>query len=98
MYHSCNNETEQDFTKNTIFLASFILDLDFPTKIYSFLAQAQFKTIGFRSNAPANPRNEVEVRMYPDLEAGLVKVRFWSKGSLAGVQKVKIEELPIVRF
>lgn len=46
----------------------------------------------------AMPGTEVELRMYPDLERGIVEVRFWYQGRLIGIQRVKIEDLPIVQF
>lgn len=54
---------------------------------------------GYQLKVPGvMPRNEVELRMYPDFKTGIVEVRFWFKGNLTGVQKVKIKDLPIVQF
>lgn len=44
------------------------------------------------------PRQEVELRMCPNIESGITEVRFWHKGRLAGTQRVKNEDLPIVHF
>lgn len=44
------------------------------------------------------PRNEVELRLYPDEKTGLTEIRFWYKNIFVGFQKVKNEELPIVQF
>lgn len=44
------------------------------------------------------PRHEVEVRMYPDFETGIVEVRFWSEGEFKGMQRVKIDDMAGVRF
>lgn len=44
------------------------------------------------------PRQDVELRMYPDFKTGLVEVRFWHGNRLTGFQKVKITDLPIVQF
>lgn len=44
------------------------------------------------------PRQDVELRMYPDFKTGLVEIRFWHKGHFMGFQKVKITDLPIVQF
>jgi hypothetical protein len=44
------------------------------------------------------PRQDVELRMYPDLKTGLVEVRFWHQKKFKGAQKVKIKDLPIVYF
>lgn len=44
------------------------------------------------------PRHEVEVRMHPNFENGIVEVRFWSEGQFKGMQRLKIDDLPIDRF
>jgi len=46
------------------------------------------------------PRHEVELRMYPDEKTGITEIRFWNKKANVFVssQKVKNEELPIIRF
>jgi hypothetical protein len=44
------------------------------------------------------PKQDVELRMYPDFKTGLIEVRFWHNGQFAGWQKVKITDLPIVQF
>lgn len=42
--------------------------------------------------------HEVDVRLSPNEKSGLTEVRFWYKGHLTGSQKVKNDDLPIVRF
>lgn len=45
------------------------------------------------------PRQEVELRLYPDARANVIEVRFWFRGHLVGIQRVKSEELArLVRF
>lgn len=44
------------------------------------------------------PRQEVELRLSPDLKKGVTEVRFWFKGRCVGQQLVKNQELPIVKF
>lgn len=44
------------------------------------------------------PRQEVELRLYPDLKRKVTEVRFWHKERLIGSQRVKNEDLPIVHF
>ncbi|MGH9858084.1 MAG: hypothetical protein ACRD4B_09605 [Acidobacteriota bacterium] len=44
------------------------------------------------------PRQEVELRMAPDVKKGVTEVRFWFKGHCVGRQTVKLQELPIVKF
>lgn len=45
------------------------------------------------------PRQEVELRLYPDPKRNLTEVRFWFKGSMVGSQRVKSEELSkLVQF
>lgn len=44
------------------------------------------------------PRQEVELRMTPDVKKRVVEVRFWFKGSCVGQTTVKLQELPIVHF
>lgn len=46
----------------------------------------------------AMPRNEVELRMYPNLTAGLTEIRFWFKGHFVSSQKVKTDDLGGVSF
>lgn len=45
-----------------------------------------------------HPREEVELRLYPDMKNGLVEVRFWHEGIFVGSQRVKNSDLPIVHF
>lgn len=45
-----------------------------------------------------SPREEVELRLYPDLKWGFVEVRIWHEGEFIQSQKVKFEDLPIVQF
>jgi hypothetical protein len=44
------------------------------------------------------PRQEVELRLSPDVPRKIVEVRFWFKGHCTGRQTVKLQELPIVHF
>lgn len=44
------------------------------------------------------PRQEVELRLSPDVLKQVVEVRFWFKNHCLGRQTVKLQELPIVRF
>ena len=44
------------------------------------------------------PRQEVELRLSPDVQQKIVEVRFWFKGHCVGRQTVKLQELPIVQF
>jgi len=44
------------------------------------------------------PKQDVELRMYPNFKTGLVEIRFWHDGRFAGFQKVKITDLSIVQF
>lgn len=44
------------------------------------------------------PKQDVELRMYPDFKTGLIEIRFWHKGYYAGSQKFKISDFPIVHF
>lgn len=45
------------------------------------------------------PRHEVELRLYPDATRNATEVRFWFKGSLVGVQRVKSAALSkLVQF
>jgi hypothetical protein len=54
---------------------------------------------GFKIKVPGVlPKQDVELRMYPDFTTGLVEIRFWNKGHFAGSQKIKITDLPIVHF
>ena len=53
----------------------------------------------FQMTVPGVPcGHEVELRLYPDEKSGITEVRFWYKGHLTGTQKVKNEDLQIVRF
>jgi hypothetical protein len=44
------------------------------------------------------PRQEVELRLSPDLKRGLIEIRFWFKGNCVGQQVVKSQDLPNVQF
>lgn len=44
------------------------------------------------------PRQTVELRMVPDIDSCLVKIRFWQEDRFLGEQMEKLESLPIVRF
>jgi hypothetical protein len=44
------------------------------------------------------PRDRVELRLYPDMKTGVTAIRFWSEGEFKGEQRVKNQEVPIVRF
>lgn len=44
------------------------------------------------------PRQQVELRMYPDIVKGIIEVRFWHNGRFVGAQNVKIDDLPIVHL
>jgi len=48
------------------------------------------------NNAPIH--EEVNLRIYPYATGGLSEVRFWHKGKLLDIQKIKTELLPIVHF
>lgn len=48
------------------------------------------------NNAPI--REEVNLRIYPNLQTGLSEVRFWHKDRLLDIQKVKTELLKSVHF
>lgn len=72
----------------------------FSLRISRFVdAYRQVSLKGFTLRVPdAYPRQEVELRLYPDLARGVTEVRFWREGTLVGAQRVKNEDLPIVRF
>ncbi len=44
------------------------------------------------------PRQEVELRLSPDVQKKIVEVRFWFKGHCVGRTTVKLQELPVVQF
>jgi len=44
------------------------------------------------------PRQEVELRLSPDVQKKVVEVRFWFKNHCVSRQTVKLQELPIVQF
>lgn len=44
------------------------------------------------------PQQQVELRLYPDMNTGLTEVRFWYKNQFKGSQQVKISDLPLVQF
>jgi len=48
---------------------------------------------------PSAPLHErIQLRITPDKESGLSEVRFWHKGELLGIQKVKNSDLNLVHF
>ena len=40
----------------------------------------------------------IQLRIVPDKESGLSEVRFWHKGELLGIQKVRNSEFNLVHF
>lgn len=44
------------------------------------------------------PRQEVELRLYPDVKHGITEVRFWWRGRFMGSQRVKNDDIPIVHL
>jgi hypothetical protein len=57
------------------------------------------KLILIRINVPGVlPKQDVELRMIPDFQTGLVEIRFWRHGRFTGFQKIKITDLPIDQF
>jgi len=44
------------------------------------------------------PRQEVEIRLYPDFKTNLVEARFWHNGHFTGLQNIAISDIPLVRF
>jgi len=48
------------------------------------------------NNAPIH--EEVNLRIFPYTTGGLSEIRFWHKGKLLDIQKIKTELLPIVHF
>lgn len=44
------------------------------------------------------PRQEVELRLSPDLKRGVTEIKFWFKGNCVGQQTVKSQDLPGVHF
>lgn len=54
---------------------------------------------GFELTVPGVlPRQNVELRLSPNLRTGMTEVRFWRNGSCTGFQRIKSDDLPIVRF
>ena len=48
---------------------------------------------------PSAPLHErIQLRISPDKESGLSEVRFWHKGELLGIQKIKNHDLNLVHF
>lgn len=43
-------------------------------------------------------RGTIQLRIVPDQECGLAEIRFWYENRLVGIQKVKNEDLNLVRF
>lgn len=45
-----------------------------------------------------DPYEQVELRMVPDKEAGLIEIRFWYRGKFIGIQRVKSTDLKKMNF
>ena len=53
----------------------------------------------FELKVPKAPLHErIQLRISPDKESGISEVRFWHKGELLGIQKVKNSELNLVQL
>ncbi|HME44067.1 MAG TPA: hypothetical protein VKF36_13335 [Syntrophorhabdales bacterium] len=48
--------------------------------------------------AGADPYQKIELRMVPDHTTMLTEIRFWSKGKLMDIQKIKTADLKILRY
>lgn len=54
---------------------------------------------GFELKVPGGiPRNAVVLKIVPDMEKDLVKIRFWQEDTFLGEQLEKMENLSVVRF
>lgn len=54
---------------------------------------------GTEINVPnVNPKETVELRLYPEVETELIQIRFWHKNNLVGIQKLKKSDLKNIRF
>jgi len=54
---------------------------------------------GFELRVPNGaPRQTVDLKIVPDLEKGLIKIRFWQENIFLGEILEKLENLPIVQF
>lgn len=45
-----------------------------------------------------DPYEQVELRMVPDKEVGLIEIRFWYRGKFIGIQRVKSTDLKKMNF
>lgn len=45
-----------------------------------------------------DPYEQIELRMIPDKEAGLIEIRFWCRGKFIGIQRVKSTDLKKMNF
>jgi hypothetical protein len=46
----------------------------------------------------ANPHEKIELRIVPDEKTGIADIRFWYKGKLVSIQKIKNTDLKKVCF
>lgn len=54
---------------------------------------------GFELRVPNGiPKQDVDLKMVPDMKKSLVKIRFWQHNLFLGEQLEKMENLPLVRF
>lgn len=54
---------------------------------------------GYELRVPnGTPRQTVDLKIVPDLEKGLIKIRFWQENFFLGEVLEKLENLPIVQF
>lgn len=54
---------------------------------------------GFEIRVPNGaPRQTVDLKIVPDIEKGLIKIRFWQENIFLGEVLEKLENLPMVRF
>jgi transposase len=61
-----------------------------------------YRKVSFQNNefrlSGVRPRDEVELRFYPDEKTGLAEVRFWHQDTFLGSQRVRNTDYSIVQF
>lgn len=67
------------------------------TRTTNAYRKISFNGIEFRVPG-VDPHEKVDLKIVPDVESGLAEIRFWHKGKLMGIQKLKMSDLAIVRF
>jgi len=66
-------------------------------RIVNQYRKISFNNLEFKLSG-VSVRDTVQLRIVPNMEAGMAEIRFWCENRLIGVQKVRLEDINLVHF